>query len=96
MKPLNAYTSVSTALNQWLLVKANVNDAVNEDHILKCFTSSLLSSLSINWLQIRNNKLIVAALINGENIFIRKAISALIGINVKNLPINRNNGLPGG
>ena len=33
---------------------------------------------------------------SGENIFIRKAISALIGINVNNLPINRNSGLPGG
>lgn len=96
INPLKAYTSVSTALNQWLCVNANVSDATTEDHILKCFTLSLLSSLSMNWLLIRKSKLIVAALISGENIFIRKAISELIGIRVNNLPINKNNGLPGG
>ena len=96
MKLLNAYTSVSTALNQWLWVKANVSDAITEDHILKYFILSLLLSLSINWLQIKNNKLIVPALINGEKIFMRKAISELNGMSVNNFPINKNNGLPGG
>ena len=96
MKPLKAYTSVSTALNQWLWVKAKVKDAVNEDHILKNFASSFVSTLFINWLHIKNNKLTVNALIIGEKILNLNAISELIGINVKNLPISKNNGLPGG
>jgi hypothetical protein len=38
----------------------------------------------------------VNALIIGEKILNLNAISELIGINVKNLPISKNNGLPGG
>ncbi len=38
----------------------------------------------------------VNALIIGEKILTLNAISLLIGIRLKNLPINRNNGLPGG
>ena len=50
----------------------------------------------MNWLQIKNNKEIVAALIIGEKILIRNAISLLIGKRLKSFPISRNNGLPGG
>ena len=46
--------------------------------------------------QIKNNKEIVAALIIGEKILIRNAISLLIGKRLKSFPISRNNGLPGG
>ena len=38
----------------------------------------------------------VSALIIGEKILTLNAISLLIGIRLKNLPTNRNNGLPGG
>ena len=96
MKPLNAYTSVSTALNQWLWVNAKVKEAVKEDHILKNLFSLLGSNLSINWLQIKKRRLIVSALMIGEKIFTLNAISLLRGIKLKNLPTNKNNGLPGG
>ena len=96
INPLKAYTSVSTALNQWLWVKAKVKEAVKEDHILKNLLLSFGSTLSMNWLQIRNRRLMVNALIIGEKIFTLNAISLLMGIRLKNLPTNKNSGLPGG
>ena len=96
INPLKAYTSVSTALNQWLWVNAKVKEAVKEDHILKNLLLSFGSTLSMNWLQIRNRRLMVNALIIGEKIFTLNAISLLMGIRLKNLPTNKNSGLPGG
>ena len=96
INPLKAYTSVSTALNQWLWVKAKVKEAVKDDHILKNLLLSLGSILSMNWLQMRNRRLMVNALTIGEKIFTLNAISLLMGIRLKNLPTNKNSGLPGG
>jgi len=47
-------------------------------------------------LQIKKRRLIVSALMIGEKIFTLNAISLLKGIKLKNLPTNKNNGLPGG
>ena len=44
----------------------------------------------------RNKRLMVNALIIGEKIFTLNAISLLMGIRLKNLPTNKNSGLPGG
>ena len=50
----------------------------------------------MNWLQTKKRREIVRALKIGDNILTLKAISLLIGIRLKNFPINKNKGLPGG
>ena len=96
---LKAYTSASTALNQWLSVNAKVSaptaappKPTNPSPIVMICPRQWVTTFTI----IRYNSITANALAKGDMTFTRKAISSLIGSIEKIRPKRRKKGLPGG
>ena len=94
-----AYTSASTALNQWLSVNANVKEPTNalpKATIISLFSLILPRQCKIILTMIKYNNMQAKALTIGDIILTLKAISGLVG-NMENIrPRIKYRGLPGG